>query len=232
MSILRDMFTALKGGVSEAGEAIVDSQAIRIFEQNIREADEAIKQASRSLTILKGKEIKLKRKFDEISEDIADWEEKAISALDSNREDLAVKAADRIAEMTSESDSLQEEHNTLQNEVNELNGMIQQRRRTLEKNRNELERVKTTDQIQKATSNISSNFAASHSKTNRVQESLARIRKKQQAHKDNMKAGEWMEETNEVDALDKEFSDAGLGEHSSPAADDILAKLKKKAGKG
>jgi len=232
MSILRDMFSAFKGGVSEAGEAVVDSQAIRIFEQNIREADAAIKEASRSLTILKGKEIQLKRKLDETSEDIGDWEAKAIAALDSGREDLATKAAERIAEITTEHDSLKDEHDALRKEVLELNTLIQQRKRTLEKTRNELERVKTTDQIQKATSKISSNFAATNSKTNRVQESLDRIRKKQQAHKDNMKAGEWMEEKNETDSLDKEFSEAGIGGDASPAADDILARLKKKSGKG
>jgi len=231
MSILRDMFTALKGGVSEAGEAVVDSQAIRIFEQNIREADAAIKEASRSLTTLKGKEIQLKRKLDETIEDIGDWEAKAITALDSGREDLATKAAERIAEMTTEHDSLKDEHDALRKEVLELNGLIQQRKRTLEKTRNELERVKTTDQIQKATSKISTNFAATNSKTSRVQESLDRIRKKQQAHKDNMKAGEWMEEKNETDSLDKEFSEAGIGGNASLAADDILARLKKKTSK-
>lgn len=232
MSILRDMFSALKGGVSEAGEAVVDSQAIRIFEQNIREADAAIKEASRSLTTLKGKEIQLKRKLDETIEDIGDWEAKAMTALDSGREDLATKAAERIAEITTEHDSLKDEHDALRKEVLELNALIQQRKRTLEKTRNELERVKTTDQIQKATSKISTNFAATNSKTSRVQESLDRIRKKQQAHKDNMKAGDWMEEKNESDSLDKEFAEAGIGGSASPAADDILARLKKKAGKG
>ena len=30
MGVLRDMFTALKGGANEVGEAIVDANAIRI----------------------------------------------------------------------------------------------------------------------------------------------------------------------------------------------------------
>lgn len=232
MSILRDMFTALKGGVSEAGEAIVDSQAIRIYEQNIREADQAIKDANRSLTKLKSREIQLKRSMDEKVSDIADWEAKVMEALEADNEGLAAKGAERIAELTEEHDSIEPDYNSLMLEVSGLNKLIQKRKRTLEKNRTELERVKTTEQIQKATASISSNIAATNSKSNRIKESLDRIKKKQQLHKDNMTAGEWLEEENDGDSLDKEFKDAGIGgSSSSTGANDVLARLKAKAGK-
>ncbi len=228
MSILKDMFTALKGGVSEAGEAIVDSQAIRIYEQNIREAGDAIRDANRSLTTLKAKEIQLKRSIDETGTDIADWEAKVMQALDANNEALAVKGAERIAELTDERNSMQPEYATLMSEVKNLNTLIQKRKRTLEKNRTELERVKTTAQIQKATSSISSNIAATNSKTNRVNESLERIKKKQQLHNDKMAAGSWLDEENNGDSLDKEFQAAGIGDSGSTGADDVLARLKAK----
>ena len=35
MSILKKLFTAVRGGAREAGEAIVDANGIRIFEQEI-----------------------------------------------------------------------------------------------------------------------------------------------------------------------------------------------------
>ena len=38
MSILKDLFSAIKGNISNAGEAVVDSQAMTILEQEIREA--------------------------------------------------------------------------------------------------------------------------------------------------------------------------------------------------
>ena len=42
MGVLRDMMTALRGGANEVGEAIVDANAIRILEQEIRDAEGAI----------------------------------------------------------------------------------------------------------------------------------------------------------------------------------------------
>ncbi len=231
MSILRDLFTALKGGANEAGEAIVDSQAIRIYEQNIREADQAIRDANRSLTTLKAKEIQLKRQIDEKASDASDWEAKVIQALESGNEGLAAKGAERIIELTDEHASLKTDYDSLVTEVRGLNKMIQQRKRVLEKNRTELERVKTTDQIQKATSSISNNIAASSSKTNRVNESLERIKKKQQMHKDTLAAGDWLESENDGDALNKEFENAGIGGAPSNGVNDVLARLKAKAAK-
>ena len=48
MSIWAKVATAIRGGVNEAGEAIVDNQALRILDQEIRDADnELIKSKDR-----------------------------------------------------------------------------------------------------------------------------------------------------------------------------------------
>ena len=99
MSILRDMFTAIKGAGSEAGEAIVDANAVRILEQELREADNAIHKAKQNLTKLKGVEIRLKREINSLQTDIDDYEAKAVEALNENKEDIAIKVAERIAEL-------------------------------------------------------------------------------------------------------------------------------------
>ena len=61
MSILKNILTAIRGGASEVGEAVVDANAMRILGQEIRDAETAITQAKQSLTGLKASEIKLKR---------------------------------------------------------------------------------------------------------------------------------------------------------------------------
>ena len=61
MSMLRRLFTAVKGGAREAGESIVDANAIRIFEQEIHEGKEAITAAKRNLTEVMAKEMQLTR---------------------------------------------------------------------------------------------------------------------------------------------------------------------------
>ena len=42
MGVLKDLFAAVKGGANEVGEAIIDANAIRILEQEIRDAENAI----------------------------------------------------------------------------------------------------------------------------------------------------------------------------------------------
>jgi phage shock protein A len=133
MSILRDMFTALKGAGSEAGEAIVDANAIRILEQEIREAEEAIHKARQSLTRLKSTEIRLKRDVNSLNADIADYEVKAVEALDAGKEDIAIKVADRIAEIETDRDEKSEEHSKLAAEVETINKMIKNRNKIIQK---------------------------------------------------------------------------------------------------
>ena len=42
MSIFKKIITAVRGGATEAGEAIVDANSTRIFEQEIRDSEKHI----------------------------------------------------------------------------------------------------------------------------------------------------------------------------------------------
>ena len=56
MNIWAKMMTALRGGVNEAGEAIVDTQALRILDQEVRDATEELKYSKKveqASTVLK-----------------------------------------------------------------------------------------------------------------------------------------------------------------------------------
>ena len=45
MSVWKKLVTAVKGGATEAAQTVVDSQAIRILEQEIREAKEELRKS-------------------------------------------------------------------------------------------------------------------------------------------------------------------------------------------
>lgn len=45
MNVLSKIFTAIRGGAREAGEAIVDANAVRIFEQEIADSKNHIKKS-------------------------------------------------------------------------------------------------------------------------------------------------------------------------------------------
>lgn len=228
MGILSDLFKAIKGGASEVGEAIIDTQAIRIYEQDIREAESAIQKAKQSLTKLKASEMALARKVRVLEDDASDYEQKAIAALDGGNEALAIEIAERISDLEEESGPLKEELSSLKKDVTGINKMIKSRQKTIAKNKRELDKVKTIEQVQKTTASISSNLAATNSTANSVQRSLDRIKAKQQRNTDEMAAGEWLEHENSHDDLDSKIKDAGIGGKSSGGASSVLARLKAK----
>jgi len=228
MSILRNIFQAIKGGASQAGEAIVDSNLIRILEQDIRDDGNAINKAKQSLTNLKSTEINLKRKLESLSQDISDYEGKAVSLLESGNEALATETAERIAEIETDYNETKTEYDVLAKEVTDLNKLIKNRAKNLEKNKRELEKVKTVGELQKASASINNNLASTGSTANSVRDSLARVKEKQQKWKDRQKAGEWMEDESQTSDLDQKLADAGVSGSATSSASSVLERLRSK----
>lgn len=229
MGILKNILTAVRGGASEVGESIVDANAVRILGQEIRDAQDAIGKAKQSLTGLKASEIKLKREINSLESDIASYEGKAVQALEAGNEALAVEVAERIAEIENEAAEKGTEHSALSAQVNKINSMIRQREKIIQKNGRELEKIKTVEQLQKATSSMSTNFAATNASEHRVSKALERVKKKQTNWEDRMEAGEWMEDEASGDDLDSKLKSAGIGANTSSGASSVLERLKKKS---
>lgn len=228
MGVLRDMMTAIRGGANEVGEAIVDANAIRILEQEIRDAENAITSAKQSLTRMKSAEIKLKREITTLDTDIRDYEQKAITALNAGEDTLAAEVAERIAELEEEKNEKSTERSSLDTEVQKIHSMIKARERTIQKNKRELEKVRTMEELQRATTSVSKNFAATGSSSHRVAKALDRVKSRQQSWQDRMEAGEWMEEQESSDDIDAKLRAKGIGASSSSGASDVLARLKAK----
>lgn len=101
-SIWSKLFTALRGGASEVGEAIVDQQALRILDQEIRDADTALANAKRELVTIMAKHKLSADRVAEYNAKIQDLETKAMAAIQANREDLALEVAEAISTLTNE----------------------------------------------------------------------------------------------------------------------------------
>ena len=227
MGVLRDMMTALRGGANEVGEAIVDANAIRILEQEIRDAESAIGSAKQSLTRMKSSEIKLKREIATLEADVADYEQKAMAALNKGEEALATEVAERISELESEREEKAGEQATLDQEVHKIHAMIKARERTIQKNKRELDKVRTVQELQRATESVSKNFAATGSSEHRVSKALERVKAKQQGWQDRMEAGEWLQGQDAGSDIDAKLRAKGIGD-ASGGASDVLARLKAK----
>ena len=219
--------TAIRGGATEVGEAIVDSNATRIFEQEIRDAENHLTKAKRDLTGVMAEQMSASRDVDRIKRDIVEHEGYAVQALDKGDETLALAVAEKIANLESELTSQQQALDSFSGSATRLKELVKKSERQVNEFKRQLSMVKTTESVQKATSAITDNFSSSNSKLLNAKDSLERIKAKQQKFDDRMKAAEVLESENSDNSLAAQLKEAGIGA-TDASANSVLERLKAK----
>ncbi|MBA56299.1 MAG: phage shock protein A [Pseudomonadales bacterium] len=225
MSVLNKIWTALRGGVREMGDAIVDSNGIRIFEQEIIDAKNSIQQAKTNLTEVMARKMQAERKVSKLVEDIRTHEGYAGKALDQGDEALALEVAGKIA--TFEADKREQDAIVarLTGQVEQLKAHIKKAEKLIADHERELSIVRTTESVQKATEQVVENVAANNSSLNTARESLERIKARQEMKQDQLEAGELLDKEFAGNDLDNKLEEAGIKGEAASAAD-ILARIK------
>ena len=225
MSVLNKIWTALRGGVREMGDAIVDSNGIRIFEQEIIDAKNSIQQAKTNLTEVMARKMQAERKVSKLVEDIRTHEGYAGKALDQGDEALALEVAGKIA--TFEADKREQDAIVarLTGQVEQLKAHIKKAEKLIADHERELSIVRTTESVQKATEQVVENVAANNSSLNTAREPLERIKARQEMKQDQLEAGELLDKEFAGNDLDNKLEEAGIKGEAASAAD-ILARIK------
>ena len=229
MGLLKKIFTAIRGGATEAGEAIVDANSIRILEQEIKDADNHIVKAKQDLTTVIAKEMAASREIEGITTKISEYEGYAVTALDKGDETLAIEIAEKIANLESDLEQQNEAQKSFSAHADRLRELVKKTDRTLAEYKRQLTMVKTTDSVQKATSAISDSFSNSNSKIKSATESLERIKQKQREYDDKLQAAETLDNESSDTSLETKMKEAGIGPQTSSASS-VLDRIKAKKG--
>lgn len=227
MSIFSKIVTAIRGGASEAGESIVDANLMRILDQEIRDAKAAMEKAKRGLTDLMAEKAGYERKVAELSAKIGEYEDHAVKALEKGEESIALEVAEKIAAFQGELEYNENAVTQLKNTIATQKDFLSTSERKVKDLEREAKMARTTETVQKTTAALSTNFTQSGSKLNSARESLERVKAKQQANADRLKAGEELAAEATGSNLESKLADLGITKSSSKA-DDILARLKEK----
>jgi len=227
MSIFKKIMTAIRGGASEVGEAIVDSNATRIFEQEIRDSENHLTKAKRDLTGVMAQQMAASRDVDRLKREVTEHEGYAVQALEKGDETLALAVAEKISTLESELSAQQQALDSFSGNADRLKELVKKSERQVSEYKRQLSMVKTTESVQKATSAITDNFSSSNSKLLNAKDSLERIKAKQQKFDDRMKAAELLESENSDNSLEAQLKEAGIGA-SSNSANSVLDRLKAK----
>lgn len=94
---IRKMFTLFRACEAEATERVVDAHALRILEQEIREAAAAVATATRELTGLMAREMADRRAHDAAQSRAQEYEPYALKALETGEEEIARQCAEVVA---------------------------------------------------------------------------------------------------------------------------------------
>ncbi|HJQ59064.1 MAG TPA: PspA/IM30 family protein, partial [Vineibacter sp.] len=98
------ILTLFRATAHDAEQSVIDANALRILDQEIRDAAAAVRDATRELTGLMAREIQDRRAVEAAEKRIAEHENHARKALERNDEGLALEIAEAIAGAEQERD--------------------------------------------------------------------------------------------------------------------------------
>lgn len=224
MSMLSKLSALFRGTAHEAGQAVVDANALKILDQEIRDADTAQGKARDDLAGLVARRRMAENELKSFGEQIAKYESSVRAALSQGKEDLAREVAGRIAELETEIgtrgpmiDGMKEAEARLRTAISATDQKIETLRR-------EIDIVKVNDSVQKAQTSVALQSQGAHSRIGSAADSLQRIKQRQAVQEERLRVGQELEDKRSGADLDAKLREAGiLPGHAS--ADDVLARL-------
>ena len=227
MNIWSKMVTALRGGVNEAGELIVDSQALRILDQEVRDATAELKQSKDGLTTILARQKLAEEKASSIGESIAEYEGYAVKAMEKGDDALALEVAEKIADLENQLDTEKKSAAQFAASANDLRKAILAAEQNIKRIKQQIDTVKATENVQRAQVAVAERHNGSNSKLRTAMDSLDRIKEKQALKSAQIKAAAELAEDSREDSLQDKLEKAGIAA-SGARAQDVLDRLKKK----
>ena len=150
MNVWSKLITALRGGANEAGEAIVDLQALRILDQEVRDATEELVKSRESLAEMMAREKVAEQKCFTLNGKITEFEDYAIQALHKNDESLAQELAEKIADLENQLNIEQSACDGYKSNADSLRKAIKQADKQIKELKHQVDTVRATENVQRA----------------------------------------------------------------------------------
>lgn len=226
MNIWAKLITALRGGVNEAGEAIVDTQALRILDQEVRDATDELEQSRDGLAAILARQKLAEEKSDQLKKRIREYESYAKQALDKGDESLALEVAQKIADLENQLATEREAALGFSASAKELRAAIKQAELNIKRIKQQIDTVKAKESVQRAQTAVAERHNGSSSKLRTAMDSLERIKEKQALKDAQIKAASELSKESMDDSLQAKLEEAGIAP-SGKSAQDVLERLKK-----
>lgn len=224
MSIWNKLFTLGRAGAHEATAAVVDANALRILDQEIRDADTAQGKARDDMATLVARRRILEKEVAGFRDQVTKYEASARAAVQKGDMDLARQVAQRIADLEQDIALKEPQIGDMRAAEDQLHQAVTATDRRIETLRREVEVVKVNESVQKAQAAVSARGAGAGASLGSAADSLARIKERQMIRGERIKAAGELEDRRTGADLDEKLRLAGILPGQS-SADDILARL-------
>lgn len=227
MSIWAKVATAIRGGVSEAGEAIVDNQALRILDQEIRDADSELSKSKDALTSIIAKRKLADKKVESLKSSLAEYEGYAMQALDKGDDVLATEIAEKIAGLETELMGEEGVAKSFRDSETQLRKSVSQTEANLKRLKQQVDTVKATEIVQRSQAAVAARHSGAGSSMGSAVDSLERLKNKQAERAAKFEAASELADSTEEVSLDAKLKAAGIVDGGASGGD-VLARLRAK----
>tara|TARA_B100000700_G_scaffold331722_1_gene467551 strand:- start:30619 stop:31329 length:711 start_codon:yes stop_codon:yes gene_type:complete len=236
MSILKNLFTLIKGKTTEAGQSIVDKNAISIFEQQIRDAENSLAQAEKELASSMSEKQLKEKQLEQLNEKEAAYSSKmkeVVNQYDSATDEsqkqkfmtLAQKLQAELEDIAAEKTQIETLIANQDAVIGDLKSVLKDSKRSISKNKSEIANLKSQESLNKANENLQSNLSNAANSTSGMNASMERIKQRQEKKSLDLKNRRSLQEESSGSSLEKELEAAGIGSKKENT-EDFMSKFR------
>jgi phage shock protein A len=243
--VLTKLWTALRGAANDAGEAAVDANATRILDQEIRDADNQLREARVALAGMLGKQTvernhlaEKQAKLEEYAGYIRQTLAKQKAAESSGQTAEAAKhgaLAQEVAAKYAEQEALTKASNNVIEEytknIEALKQKVTAGEAAIRTLKQRADTVKAKQHVIRASAAVAAASSGTDSRARSALDSLERIEKRQEQALAQMDAANALSAESSGEALEERLRKAGIIPGAS-AASDVLARFRNEGGAG
>jgi phage shock protein A len=227
MSLLQKILTLFRGTAHEAGQAVVDKNALRILDQEIRDAGTNLARSKEELTkVMAQRQLLATRSADKQTKK-AEYENYIAGALRQGNETLAREVAERLAAVENDINTDVQTLAQYDDSIRALKTAIAETERKLARVKQQVDTVKATEAVQRAQGAVASRHSGANGKVLTALDSLERIQAQQAERGARMQAAAQLEAESGDNDLNSKLANAGLLP-SAGNVDSILDRFREK----
>lgn len=230
MNLLNKMVTALRGGINDAGESIIDAQALRIIDQEVRDAEDELKVSKQHLAEIIAKQKVAEEKKVALEQEVSEYEGYALKALEQDDESLALEVSEKIVILQARCQTVAQEAAGFAVNAEKLRTAVNRSEKNILQVKQQVDTVRATASVQKAQTAVAERYAGTDSKVRTAMDSLERIKEQQTEKAARLSASEELVAVDNDETLQDKLQAAGIipGNDNAQA---VLARLKEQANK-